>query len=276
MLRKLSLAWLSVGETDPVTLISAAAAAGFGRVGLKVVPNAGSAVPPLAGNAPLIRDTRRALAAEGIEALEMGGVWFGPGLDPRQLVPSLEAGAELGARYVIAAAGDECRQRLVANIASLCALAAPFGVKVAIEFIAYSPIATLQDALDAAAATGHADCGVVVDALHLARSGTPLAALASAPPGSICLAHLCDAPRAAPADLRVESRTQRLLPGEGELALSDFIDAVPPGVAFEVEAPCAALASLDPIERALRVAAATRRFLEFRLQAGKEAPWNVG
>ena len=136
MLRKLSLAWLSVGETDPVTLISAAAAAGFGRVGLKVVPNAGSAVPPLAGNAPLIRDTRRALAAEGIEALEMGGVWFGPGLDPRQLVPSLEAGAELGARYVIAAAGDECRQRLVANIASLCALAAPFGVKVAIEFIA--------------------------------------------------------------------------------------------------------------------------------------------
>ena len=285
MLRALSLAWLTVGETDALTLVRAAAESGFGRIGLKVIPNPGSVAQPLAENAPMVAKIRRALSEEGISVLEMGGVWFTPSLDPRQLKPSLEVGAQLGARFVIAAAGDDCRERLTRNIASMCELAEPFGLKVAIEFIAYSPIATLKDACEVSAAIGHPGCGIVIDALHLARSGTRISEIASVPPGSIHLAHLCDAPRVPPADLRAESRAQRLPPGAGELPLFAFMDALPPELPLEVEAPCASLAQLHPIERARRVAAATRNFLESYRAAGraagkrnarKETSWNDG
>ena len=40
-----------------------------------------------------------------------------------------------------------------------------------------------------------------------------------------------------PEELRRESRTARLLPGEGELPLDALLDALPPDVAVSVEAP---------------------------------------
>ncbi len=262
MLRNISLAWLTLGDTDALTLVQAAAAAGFGHVGLKVIPNAGSAAPPLTGNTKLLREIKRTLSNEGISVLEMGGVWFTPNIQPGGLKQALETGRELGAKFVIAAAADDCRTRLMENIASMCELAEPIGLKVAIEFIPYSSIASLKDACQAVSAIGWSNCGIVVDALHLARSQTPASELAAVPAQCVYLSHLCDAPRIAPPDLRGESRTRRLLPGMGELPLFDLLDGLPVHVPIEIEAPCAAVAHLPPIERARQVAAATTRFFE--------------
>ena len=64
-----------------------------------------------------------------------------------------------------------------------------------------------------------------------------------------------------PEELRRESRTARLLPGEGELPLDALLDALPPDVAISVEAPSARDAHLPAAERARRALAATRAVL---------------
>jgi sugar phosphate isomerase/epimerase len=81
--------------------------------------------------------------------------------------------------------------------------------------------------------------------------------------------HLCDAPPPPDStrsveELRKESRTARLLPGEGSLWLDELLDALGPDVDISVEAPTARDAHLPADERAQRAYAATTRLLSRR------------
>ena len=62
-------------------------------------------------------------------------------------------------------------------------------------------------------------------------------------------------------DARIESRTSRLLPGDGDLPLHDLIAALPAGSALSVEAPVAALRELPAAERAEHAFTAATRLL---------------
>jgi len=123
------------------------------------------------------------------------------------------------------------------------------------------------DAIVARAA--HPAGGVLVDALHLCRSGgspADVAPLARANPRRYPYLQLCDAPLVAPAGgergLYAEAVAGRLAPGEGELPLRELLDAMPAGVPLSIETPVAAIAHLPPVERARHAMAATRRLLE--------------
>jgi sugar phosphate isomerase/epimerase len=85
-------------------------------------------------------------------------------------------------------------------------------------------------------------------------------------PGRLKLVHFCDAPAFSPGnrsaeELRRESRTARLLPGEGELWLRELIAALPPQTPISIEAPSARMAGLPAAERARLAREATERFL---------------
>lgn len=260
-LSRTSLAWLTLGEkASPLTLIDSAHDAGFGQVGLKVVPNAGSAMPSIADDQALFKAVKSRLAATGVSVVEMGGAWLSPGFDVLAVDAALEAGRELGAQFVIAAGSDPVQSRLIDHLATLTRRAELIGLKVAIEFIPFSTIPDLRTALRLTECVGSASCGILVDALHLNRCGDTPADLAMVPPSAIFLAHLCDAPLRAPSDLRRESREDRYLPGEGQLALFDFLDALPSDVLIEIEAPVFAYRSLLEREVAQRTAMATTRF----------------
>jgi sugar phosphate isomerase/epimerase len=103
--------------------------------------------------------------------------------------------------------------------------------------------------------------GLVVDVLHLYRSGGSAAELAAVDPATVSLVQLCDAPRQAPpaARLREEALTDRRYPGEGELPLADVLAAVPPGAQLSIEAPVARDAGRSPAERAAAAATALGR-----------------
>jgi hypothetical protein len=58
-----------------------------------------------------------------------------------------------------------------------------------------------------------------------------------------------------------EARGDRLLPGEGTLPLSAFLDALPENLPLAVEAPTLELAGLSFAESARRAGEATRVFL---------------
>ena len=267
MSRLLSLAHLTVLDADPLGLIEAAAAGGFDAIGLRIVPPfVTETIVPVVGDADLQRRIKRRLRDTDIALLDIEAIWLKPESRIEEITPALETGAELGAKHVLTIAFDDDTARLIDNFGKLCAAAHGCGLRTMLEFIPYSVLGTLAKAHDFIVAAAPADAGLLIDALHLSRSGGQPADIAAYDPALFSYIHLCDAPKARPAAERNrdEARYNRLYPGEGELWLDAFLDAFAPDTPVAVEAPHAAFAHLPAAERARLAGAATRRLLRGR------------
>ncbi len=245
-------------------MIDAAAAGGFDAIDLRVIGPPGVApIAPVAGNEALVAAIRHRLAATGIGIFSATGIWLAPDFAVAQVERAMAVAAELGASHCLAAGYDPDRPRLVANFAALCQAAARLGLGIALEFMPYIEVKTIADAAGVLDEAAQPNAGLVIDALHLARSGGTPAEVAAIERERIAYVQLCDAPLVKPPELapREESLRHRLYPGEGELPLFDLMAALPREVTIDVEAPCAADAHLPFAERARRAGDATRRFL---------------
>lgn len=263
-MRPMSLAHLTVLDADPLTLIDAAAAGGFDAAGLRIVPAFGTGeIVDVVGDRGLQQRIKQRLRETGIRILDVEAIWLRPETQIETLKPALGTGAELGAKYVLTIAFDDEKARLLDNFGTLCAAAHFCGLRTMLEFIPYSVLGTLQKAHELLAATAPADAGLLVDALHLSRSGGDPADIAAYDPTLFSYIHLCDAPatKPPPERNRDEARGNRLYPGEGELWLDAFIGAFAPDTPVAVEAPNAKFAHLPPAERARLAGEATRRLL---------------
>jgi sugar phosphate isomerase/epimerase len=260
----LSLAHFTVIDADPLALIDAGAAAGFHAVGLRIVPPPGAApIVPVVGDAVMQRAIKARLAATGMKILDTEAVWLLPGTDISSLAPVLDTSVELGATHLIVCGNDSDRARTLENLARLCEVSNHRGLRVMLEFLPYTEIRSLAEAHAVLEEIKPANAGILVDALHLSRSGGSPADLASYDPALFSLVHLCDAPAEPPPfeGLRAEARGGRLYPGEGGLWLEQFVRAFPEDVAFAIEAPTSRHAALPPVERAKKAADASRALL---------------
>jgi sugar phosphate isomerase/epimerase len=205
---------------------------------------------------------RTRLDASGVRLFEGSAGWITADFRTAQIDGVLETLAALEARAVALVGWDPDRARLVANFAAICDAARGYGLRVHLEFMPYSAIRTLADALAVLDAAAQPNAAVIVDALHLARSGGDPDDVRGVDPRRIASVQLCDAPLAPPSDgdLRRESVTTRRLPGEGELPLRALLDALPADVVVEAEIPMADR-SPDLGRRARCVADALRRFV---------------
>jgi sugar phosphate isomerase/epimerase len=267
MPRLLSLAHLTVLDADPLALIDAAAAGGFDAVGLRIVPPfVTETIVPVVGDSDLQRRIKQRLRGAGVTLLDIEAIWLKPDSNIEEIKPALETGAELGAKYVLTIAFDDDTARLTDNFGKLCAAAHGCGLRTMLEFIPYSVLGTLAKAHDFLVAAAPVNAGLLIDALHLSRSGGDPADIAAYDPTLFSYIHLCDAPKARPAPERNrdEARRNRLYPGDGELWLDAFLDAFPPNTPVAVEAPTAAFAHLPAAERARLAGEATRRLLRRR------------
>ncbi len=264
-MRPISLAHLTVLDADPIALIDAAAAGGFDAVGLRIVPAlAASEITDVVGDAGLQRRIRQRLSRRPPQnPRRRGDLAQEPETRIEALKPALGTGAELGAKYVLTIALDDDMARLSDNFGKLCAAAFACGLRTMLEFIPYSVLGTLQKAHAFLTETAPADAGLLVDALHLSRSGGHPSDIAAYDPALFSYIHLCDAPQTKPPpeQNRDEARGNRLYPGDGELWLDAFIAAFPPDTPIAVEAPNAATGNLPIAERARLAGEATRRLL---------------
>jgi sugar phosphate isomerase/epimerase len=227
-----------------------------------VAPTATDTIVPVVGDDELIGRILRRLDDTGLSILDVEAVWLTPDTSVPALVPALETAARLGAHYLLVVGNDPEVPRASANLAALAEAAQSFDIKVMLEFIPYCCTSTLQGAQHLIAAAAQPNVGVLVDALHLSRSGGSPDEVRGV--SGLDYVQICDAALQRPRhdQLRTEARGQRFYPGEGELDLRALLDALPPGVPLAVEAPCARDAELSPVERARRCGAATRAFLE--------------
>jgi sugar phosphate isomerase/epimerase len=211
-----------------------------------------------------VRRVRRSLAENGVRPLNLEAFDIAPDTDISQFRSALERGAELGAVGASAIFRNNPDPAHRADqLGELCELAAPFKLRVNVEFISYRTLSTLEEAVDLIARAGRPNAGITVDLLHLARSGGTPDQLRRVDPKLIGHAQLCDGPATIDPDQRLaESIGTRLAPGEGELPVRAFVEALPPmPVGLEVPWKTPTLQGLTPLERVQRIVRSTRRAL---------------
>ena len=184
---------------------------------------------------------------------------------------ALATAQRLQAPHVLVVGNDPDESRMIDNFARFCQLAHPYGLKVMLEFIPYCHTRMVADAHRIVTIAAQPNAGVLIDALHLSRSGGHPNDLRTLDPAWLSYCQICDARAARPATvdaLRHEARNDRFYPGasEGTLPLTALLDALPPGVPIGVEAPSLAYAALSPVERGRLCGAAARRFLDTHAQ----------
>ena len=250
--RVLSLAAGTVLDVDPADAVDVAAETGWDAVGIWFDPAAWTSATTTA--------VRQRLVATGITALDMEPVILGRDSDPGD--PLVDVAGELGVKHVLVAGGPAERAAVVNRFGELCERAAPAGVVVVLAFLPIFNVGSLAAAVSIVEEVGHPNGAVLVDTLHLARSGGTPADLRNIPAHLLPYLQLADAGSERPATLdalREEALHGRLLPGAGVLPLDETLRVVP-DVPVSVELRSRALMTLhpDPRERSRVVLAATR------------------
>ena len=138
-----------------------------------------------------------------------------------------EAAGVLGADTVVAAgrlgATTLDLDAAAESFAVLCDDAAEHGLRISIEFVAFSAIPDPATAWRIIEASRRDNSGLTVDICHLVRSGGDEGALRHLPPERVFTVQLADGPAEAPADLFDEAQWHRREPGDGEFDISGFL-----------------------------------------------------
>jgi len=268
MANRIGIDCLSVFDMPPVAFIELTAQLGCRYISLGSTPMGYNFEGYPAFD--LRRDRR--LRGEALAALEHNGISIAsaegfpilPGTDLRDRAGDLEIMRELGATSVNTYSMDPDRGRSFDQLAALAEMAAELDMASTLEFIPSLQIADLEEALAAVRHTGRSSCRLMVDCLHLIRSGGSVTELASIPPARIGYGQICDAPLVPVIeDYAEEAGLERLVPGDGELPLAEFVAALADDIPIGIEVPRCSLArsGVGPLERLAPCVEATRRLL---------------
>jgi len=262
---RLTLGWLNCPDVAPQDMIGVAADAGFASVGLRITGRKpGDAFERIVDNGPLIAAMRQRALDRGVAIHNLSIYHLYPEIGAADLEQVLDAAADLGAPAMLASGYDPDHARYCERMRWFADAAAARDIRLFLEFVPFSAVKTLPAALAIVRAVDKPNFGMIVDPLHLARSGGTPDDVRSVPPDRLFFVQLCDAPRAHPpgVDLPTEARRMRLDPGEGALPLHELLDAVGADIDIECEFPTQANLALPPVERARGIHAAATRYLE--------------
>jgi sugar phosphate isomerase/epimerase len=237
----LGLAHFTVLQVPPSELVDLASKIGYAAIGLRLYPAfPGSPFYRLSAGSSASRELRRRLDDTGVRVYDIEFVTIDENFSPAALTGILEDASALGARRLSVCGDDPERSRLVTKFAELCELAAGFDMGVDLECMAWRRVASFADAVSVVATAARSNGGVLVDALHLSRTGGKPRDLHAAPSGLIRSAQLCDAAAEPPSSQEAiikEARSGRLPPGRGALPLGDLLVALPDESVLSIEVP---------------------------------------
>lgn len=266
-MHRLALANLTAIGLTPAEIIHLAADIGCEGVAL----NPGLAEIDLGGPIHRIdndparrRETARALADTGVTIDLVDAFVVTPDFSLPLAETVMEVFGELGARLFNVVLTDREEARGNDNVAALCELARPRGMVMAAEFSALGgPVSSLAKAVEMATSGKFPGLKVLINSLHLARTGETPADIARIDPALIAGAQICDGPAAWPGleAYYQEALFERGIPGEGELPLRAFLDVIPENVIVSPEVPLKSLRDqgISIQECARRVVEGTRR-----------------
>jgi len=227
--RLLSLAAGVQLDVAPVDMVAVAHEAGWPAVGIwfdgKVWDDKTS------------REVRQRLVDTGIVALDIEPII--PSVDGNDFAEQLiEAAAVIGAQHILFTSRLKDQARTTERYQQVCELAEPHGIVVVCEFLPIFPLNTLSMAAEIVGTSGASNGGVLIDNLHLSRSGSSMDDVKAMPIDLFPYLQICDAPAQCPTDftgLLDEALNGRLCPGEGSLPIVELLEAIPAvPLSFEV------------------------------------------
>jgi len=196
-------------------------------------------MPALIDGEAEVAELRQRLDGEGVAVTELEVVVLTAELDVESCRRALEIGQALGVQWLVVCGDDADRGRCAAKLSALTALANAHGIDVVLEFVPYTQVRTLADAVDLVRASG-GDAQILVDAYHLNRSGGTASEIAALPASLFPYIQISDGLRQPPKSLeatRREAREARTAPGEGEFDLANLIAAAPAHAPLSLEVP---------------------------------------
>ena len=263
----LGLDHLSVLGMPPAAFVSLAAAAGFDEVSLFAhrldINPFGYPDWSLVADKDLRRDVRIALADLGMELALGEGCTILPGSDVGRHEPVLDMFAELGARRINIVSFENDVARDFDQSCKLAELATARGLKLCAEFSARPGRSGFAEFMRRAADMPGGGVGVLIDAMHFFRAGTAVAALTAVDPSRIVHLQLCDIGLDAVRDYMEAAMHERLVPGDGSLALEALVGALPADLPISLELPQKrlTLSGVGQAERLMRAAAVSRALI---------------
>lgn len=266
MSRILSLAALTVLELSPVDRVSCAAEAGYGHISLRLLP----ATPDepdhdLVGDTPAVRALERRLADTGVRVLDAEIFRLRPETPVAGYEAAIATAARLGAMSLLVAGHDPDEGRMADRFAEFCDLADRYGLSASLEFMPWTEVRDVAQAVRIVERAGRANAAVLVDAFHLSRSGGTPADVARIDRRHLRFMQLCDVPAERPPTMEAvlaEARGERSFPGEGGLDLAGLMRALPADLPVSLEIPTHTLArEVGAVERARRARVAAEALL---------------
>jgi sugar phosphate isomerase/epimerase len=174
----------------------------------------------------LVKKCGLSVACVGVEL----GWMFAEGAEAKRLLQafaeSCRWAAELECKTVMSPVdrGRGDLPRAVARLREVGDLAAPHGVRLALEFNSQAEQwNTLDRVREALTRADHPHCGLLVDSYHLQRSGGDPRALEDLAPDEIAYVQYSDVPRTGS---RPGQITDRLPPGQGIVPFADFFQVL--------------------------------------------------
>jgi len=253
-----SLAHLTVLSVPPPQLVEIAARTGYEYASVRITRVTPSEpLYDLARDRALMSETRARLGHTGVRIHDVELFRMDPATEPEAFARELEAAAELGANRVIAQLPDPDRERAADRFARLCDLARPLGIFVGLEFPHWTETGTLAEAARIVRTADRPNGGILIDLLHMGRSGSTLEELRALPREWFRFAHVCDAEREVPPTMERVIRTarcERLFPGEGSIDVRGILSCLPADIPYSLEIPRQALTRAVGPEEVARLA----------------------
>jgi sugar phosphate isomerase/epimerase len=266
---RLGIEFISVLGMPPPQFAALASELGVRHIGLAPAPFTanphGFPTWNLLGDPGLLRETKDALRTHNVSVSVGEGFLVMPGLEMASAGPALDLMADLGAPLVNCCVVEQDRPRAHDEFARFAAMAGERGMIATVEFLPMAWPATLAEVATFLAESGAGNNGrLLIDAMHVFRSGATAADLAAIDPALIGYIQLCDVPMPATnPNYGEEARHNRMAPGEGDLPLADFLTALPKDLVVGLEVPMLAKAEagIGTLERLTPAVATTRALL---------------
>jgi len=209
-------------------------------------------------------DMIAAMRSTGVSISLGEGLTIRPNVDARDYARDLDLFCELGVTRINTVSMDPDRQRTFDQFAKLAEMASKRGVVTTTEFAPALTVADLPTALEAVRHVGRPDFRLLIDTMHLVRSGSGPKDIAALDPALIDYIQVSDATRTPRfASYFEEAMFERMVPGEGELGLRELFAVLPADRVYAIEVPLrsAAKSGMSARERLGRCVEATRRLL---------------
>jgi sugar phosphate isomerase/epimerase len=261
-MRRLGIEQLTALGLPPVEFVNLVADLGCDCISTGLSSMPGYASFSLRDDKRLRREMIAAMRDRGVSISLAEGCIVRAGRDIRAAAADFDIFQELGAERVNTVSMDPDLGRSLDEFGMLAEMAATRGMKSSIELCPALTISNLPDAVAAVRHVGRTDFQLLLDTMHLGRSGATASQIKALDPTMIGYVQLCDAPlKPTNPNYMDEATFDRLIPGEGEMPLREYLSAMPAGMLVSLEVPSrtmtkAGIGLRERLERCVKAARA--------------------